>query len=438
MNQPSNSRKPFGLWSATFLVVANMIGAAVFTTSGYALADLGDRQYVMLAWGIGGLIAICGAISYGQLAQRISESGGEYLFLSRLIHPSVGFLAGWVSLLAGFTGAIAFSAIVFESYAIPDSIRPDWLRPGIIGIASIVFFGVLHSVVLKTGLWTQNLIVVLKLVLLGGFIAFAYLKFPAGWDGMQVQNDPVDFSIAALASTLVWISLSFSGFNAAVYVAEEVENPKQNVPRAMLLATLVVTLIYLTLNFIFVYGTIPSEIEGVKEVAAVASQAIGGNFLAILIRVIVSIALLSSVSSMIVAGPRVYAKMAADGVFPKLFNSTLRDQWTVPAVAIWLQVVLASVVVCFNTVRSLLDYLGFTLSVSAALTVACVLWSRRSADTGSKRFLYSVIALIYVVSTIGLAVLSVIGRPQQLIGFAITIASGLTIYLLLARSNRIM
>ena len=111
----SESRQPFGLWSATFLVVANMIGAGVFTTSGYSFGDLGDRQFVMLAWGIGSLIAICGAISYGQLAQRITESGGEYLFLSRMVHPAVGFIAGWVSLLAGFTGAIAVAATVFES-----------------------------------------------------------------------------------------------------------------------------------------------------------------------------------------------------------------------------------------------------------------------------------------------------------------------------------
>jgi APA family basic amino acid/polyamine antiporter len=414
------------------MVVANMIGAGVFTTSGYALADLGDRQHVMLAWGIGGLIAICGAVSYGRLAQRISESGGEYLFLSRLLHPTIGFIAGWVSLLAGFTGAIAFAATAFESYAIPESVRPDWLRSGILGIASIVFFGVLHSVVLKTGLWAQNLIVVFKLVLLGSFLTFAYLKFPAGWDGMQVQTDPVDFSIYTFASTLVWISLSFSGFNAAVYVTGEVESPKRNVPRAMLIATVVVTMIYLGLNFVFVYGASPAEIKGVPNVAAVASESIGGDVLAILIRAIVCVALLSSVSSMIVAGPRVYAKMADDGVFPDVFRSKKHDQLPVPVAAIWLQVILASVVVYFSDIRSLLDYLGFTLSLSAALTVACVFWSRRSEDTGSTRFLFTAIAFVYVFATIVLAVLSVIGRPQQLIGLAATIASGLYVNFLLA------
>lgn len=412
-----------------------MIGAGVFTTSGFSFADLGNRRYVMLAWLIGGVIAICGAISYGQLVQRITESGGEYLFLSRLVHPAVGFVAGWVSLLAGFTGAIAFAATAFESYAVPESVRPDWFQPGMAGIAAIVLFGILHSVVLKTGLWTQNLIVVLKLVLLVGFLAFAFLKFPAGWEGMQVENEAADFSIYALASTLVWISLSFSGFNAAVYVTGEVENPKRNVPRALLLGTSIVTLFYLALNFIFLFGATPDKIKAVPDVAAAASQAIGGDRFATLIRIIVSVALLSSVSSMIVAGPRVYAKMSSDGVFPKLFAFSHRNELSIPITSIWLQVILASVVVYFSSIISLLDYLGFTLSVSAALTVACIFWSRRFDDTGSTRLVFSVIALVYIVATMGLAVLSVVSRPQQLIGFVITVVSGLALYYLAARSR---
>lgn len=416
---------PFGLWSATFLVVANMIGAGVFTTSGFSLADLGDRQYVMLAWLIGSIIAICGAISYGQLAQRITESGGEYLFLSRMVHPAVGFVAGWVSLLAGFTGAIAFAATAFESYAIPESIRPGWFQPGMAGIASILVFGLLHSIVLKTGLLTQNLVVVFKLILLAAFVAIAFSYYPSGWEGMAIETEVVPFSIYALASTLVWISLSFSGFNAAVYITGEVDNPKKNVPRSLLIGTLVVSLLYLALNYIFVYGASPDDIKAVPDVAIAASQAIGGERLALLIRVIVSVALLSSVSSMVVAGPRVYAKMAEDGVFPKLFNTS---QAQVPVAAIWLQVILASVVVYFTTLKSLLDYLGFTLSVSAALTVACIFWTRRAHDTSLQRLFFSGIAMIYVSATLLLAILSAINRPQQLIGFAATAVSGLILF----------
>lgn len=422
------ARRPFGVWSATFLVVANMIGAGVFTTSGYSFANLADRQYVMLAWLIGGVIAICGAVSYGQLAQRITESGGEYLFLSRLVHPAVGFVAGWVSLLAGFTAAIAFAATAFESYAVPTSIRPAWFQPGMVGIGTILLFGILHSVALKTGLVTQNLVVVFKLVLLAGFVVIAGYHFPIGWEGMQIKTEAVPLSVYAIASTLVWISLSFSGFNAAIYITGEVDDPKKNVPRALLMGTLIVTGFYLALNFIFLYGATPANIRGVEDVAAVASQAIGGDGLALLIRIIVSIALLSSVSSMVIAGPRVYAKMADEGVFPKLFNVSPHAKNAVPFAAIWLQVLLASVVVYFTTLKSLLDYLSFTLSVSAAITVACILWTRRTQDTTRQRVFFSSIAILYVTATIALAVLSAISRPQQLVGFAITVVSGLAIY----------
>ena len=462
-----------------------MIGAGVFTTSGFSLGGLGDRQYVMLAWLVGGVIAICGAISYGQLAQRITESGGEYLFLSRLVHPAVGFVAGWVSLLAGFTSAIAFAAITFESYAVPDSVRSAWLQPGMIGIATIVSFGILHSTVLRMGVTTQNVVVVLKLVFLTGFIVFAFSSYPKGWVGMAIQTDPVPFSIYTFASALVWISLSYSGFNAAVYITGEVDNPNRNVPRALLLGTLITLIFYFALNFIFLYASDPDSIRNAEQVAAVASGAIGGDGLAILIRVIISFALLSSVSSMVLAGPRVYAKMADDGVFPKLFNSSRdlsanfltentaddgnlvfktsriaspseRDQGTeaddsnpyvapqkysspiertasdvqpsVPVAAIWLQVILAATVTYFSTLKSLLDYLGFTLSVSAAITVACILWTKRASDTTGQRVLFTVIASIYVSATIVLAALSAIGNPWQLIGFAITVGSGLALY----------
>ena len=405
-----------------------MIGAGVFTTSGFSLADLGDREFVILTWLIGGLVALCGAYSYGQLAQRIAESGGEYLYLSRMVHPLVGFVAGWVSLLAGFTGAIAFAATVFESYALPESIKPAWMQPGMLGITVILIFGALHSLILKVGLRTQNLIVILKIGLLLGFVLYAFAYFPGSWPGMQLATEPTEFSISKMAATLVWISLSFSGFNAAVYIAGEVKDPKRTVPRALLTGTLLVTLFYLLLNVIFIYGASPQATSGQPDVAAVAAKAIGGGALANLIRVIVSIATLSSVSSMLIAGPRVYAKMADDGVFPRWFQASQRQGFEVPVKSIWLQVVLACIIVYFSNIKDQLDYLGFTLSVSAALTVACIFWTQRESETWKDRRLAISIAAVYVAVTLGLAVLSVSDRPLQLWGFTATIFSGVILY----------
>ncbi|HMO15511.1 MAG TPA: APC family permease [Pirellulaceae bacterium] len=429
-------RLPFGLISACALVVANMIGAGVFTTSGFSLLDL-TRPVVMVAWVIAGLIALCGAYSYGLLAARIGESGGEYLFLSRTIHPGVGFIAGWVSLLAGFTGAIAFAAVTFETYAFPESLRPTWYLSGMLPVAAILLFAILHSWVLRMGVVAQNLVVLVKLILIAAFLLYAFAFLPVGgWRGLVSVEVEKPFSILAFATSLVYISLSYSGFNAAVYISEEIRDSKRNVPRAMLLATLVVMALYLLFNFIFIYGPETSKITGQPDIAAVAADAIGGPIMQAIVRTIICLALLSSVSSMIIAGPRVYAKMAEDGVFPRWFNFVDVGQERVPKASIWFQALLASLVVVASTLQQLLSYLAFTLSISAALTVACVYFPGRD----SHKLRFSTLLLlpsIYICVTLCLAAMLVINEfktsgslleCRTLIGFVATIASGLILY----------
>ena len=158
----------FGLPTLVGLVIANMIGAGVFTTAGFAFADLGTPDRVMLAWLIGGVVACCGAASYGALVQRMTESGGEYLFLSRAIHPAAGFVAGWVSLIAGFTGAIAFAATALEAYALPAEIRPVWMPQDALALVVVIIAGATHARSVSLGARGQNLLVMIKLALIAG------------------------------------------------------------------------------------------------------------------------------------------------------------------------------------------------------------------------------------------------------------------------------
>ena len=175
-------RRRLGLTSSAALVVANMIGVGVFTTSGFALADLGRPEWVLLAWGIGGLMAICGALSYGALARRIPESGGEYTFLSKTVHPLAGFLAGWVSLLVGFTAPIAAAALGLQAY-LADSFglggRPEWICT-----AAILIAGLMHGLRLQAGVVLQNTAVGLKLAVIGAFVLLGALCVPS--------NEPVN------------------------------------------------------------------------------------------------------------------------------------------------------------------------------------------------------------------------------------------------------
>ena len=400
-----------------------MIGAGVFTTSGFALGDLGSANRVMAAWVIGGLIALCGALSYGGLVQRMTESGGEYLFLSRAIHPVAGFIAGWVSLLAGFTGALAFAALAFETYAFPT--RPEWLPTGAAAIASVIIAAVLHGFRVRTGTAFQNFIVTLKVALIAGFLLFA--GFAATSQGAAPTPSPaVPLSLAAFAGSLVWISLSYSGFNAAVYVAGEAKDAERNAPRSIWMGTALVTVLYVALNAAFVYLPPFEAVVGREDVAAAAAQAIGGQSLAVAIRIITVLALTSSVFSLVMAGPRVYAKMADDGVFPRRFRFAGGDA---PTAAILLQAGLAIALILLSDLRSLLSYLGFTLSISAALSVASLFVIARSEGSRSVAVWgYPLTPVFYVVATLVLAAMAGSREPLQFLAAVITIGSGSVVY----------
>ena len=202
----TNNRR-FGFWTLTFLVIGNMIGAGVFTTSGYSLADLRSPWMVVAAWFVGGLIAITGAISYGKLVRHIPESGGEYLFLSRAVHPLFGCIAGWVSLVAGFTGPIAFAATTFEAYSLPAASRPSWCRADMLACAVIILCLAWHAIRPKIGEYGQNIVVTLKLVMLFTFLVVAAFSFNSdNWQGAStaVSETPIVvgncFGIRRLAS----------------------------------------------------------------------------------------------------------------------------------------------------------------------------------------------------------------------------------------------
>ena len=430
-------RRPFGLFSATALVVANMVGAGVFTTSGFALADLGSRPRVMAAWFVGGLIALCGAVSYGALVRRMAVSGGEYLFLSRVIHPAVGFLAGWVSLLAGFTGAIAFAATVFEAYVLPESVRPAWLPERLLGVVAILLCGLAHGIVVRYGVRAQNVVVVIKLLFIAGFVGFAATRLGgAGWPGLSVDGPTAAFSLTAFAMSLVWISLSYSGFNAAVYIADEIEDAPRIAPRALWLGTSLVAVGYLVLNAVFVYAPLPAAVAGRSDVAAAAAATLGGDALTTLLRIVISLALLSSVSSMIVIGPRVYAQMARDRVFPSFFSFPDGGEGSrAPVASIGLQVILASVLVLFSGISALLSYLGLVLSMSAAGAVACLfVLRRREGKSVVAGIGYPIVPAIFVGATVVLGLLASVQRPKEWIAAVATLLSGLVAYRLFRRT----
>ncbi|MEM9405636.1 MAG: APC family permease [Acidobacteriota bacterium] len=422
---PAGTPHRFGLRTLIALVIGNAIGAGVFTTSGFALADLGSRSLVLWAWAVGGLVALLGATSYGLLAQHLTESGGEYLYLSRSIHPLAGFIGGYVSLLAGFTGAIALAASTFEAYAraaLPDSVFLASLPAGSLAIGSIVLGGAVQLVRSDLGGSFHDLVVALMLSGLLLFSAGALAGLVTGrWAVGAPPSERTSFDLAAFAGSLVWISLSYSGFNAAVYVAGEARDARRNVPRAMILGTTITMIFYLVLNAVFVFAPDATQITGRPEVAAIAAEAIGGSFLRHAVELLIAASLLTSVTAMTIAGPRVYAKMAEDGALPRWLRAR---EGAPPRSSIALQVVLALLVVSIAGLRDLLSYLGFTLSLCLALAVGSLFVRHLRRGERPTSWTYPWAPALFLLSTLGFAGLSASRQPAQLVALAMVVGVG--------------
>jgi basic amino acid/polyamine antiporter, APA family len=393
--------RQLGLLSATAVVIASMIGAGVFTTSGFLLADLGSPWIVLLAWCVGGIQAALGALCYGALARRIPESGGEYIFLSRTLHPSAGYLAGWISLLVGFSAPLAAAALAFGTYAGP------WipaLDPRVLGTVLILLFGLVHALHVGRGAQLQNWSVILKVCLILALIAYA---FPRLDFEVQAVAEPMPFSIGAFAVSLVWISFSYSGWNAAVYVAGEVKNAERVLPRALLLGTGLVMLLYLALNTVFVFSAPADQLAGRVDVGRIAAESIGGPGLGNAVAALIALALLTSVSSLIMTGPRVYAQMAGDGYLPRF----LRPQSGPPRYAIAIQLVIGLLLLWVTPFRDLLTYIGFTLMLSTAATVLGLIALRRKEGSAFVVPGWPWVPALFLAGVVAIGAFSISRRP---------------------------
>jgi len=391
-----------------------MLGSGVFTTSGFLLADLKAPWLVLVAWCVGGVVALLGALSYGALARRIPESGGEYVFLSRTVHPSVGYVGGWVSLLAGFSAPLAAAAFAFGEYT------RDWfpgLSPVVTGTLLLTGMSVLHAWDVRRGALVQNLTVLIKVILITGLIGLGVAQIP---DTATVRGllgePPSPFPVTALAMSFVWVSFSYAGWNAAIYVGGEVADPERTLPRSLLAGSLLVTALYLAVNAVFVLAVPANLIAGRLDVGRIAAAHLGGARWATLATVLIATALLTTVSSQIMAGPRVYARMAADGFLP----AWLRPREGPPRAAIVFQWVLAVVLLWTASYQSLLTFIGFTLSLSNVVTVLGLIRLRQREGREFSVLGWPWLPVTFVVAVLGIAILSMAQAPlPSLAGFGL-------------------
>jgi basic amino acid/polyamine antiporter, APA family len=413
-----------GLTSATALVVASMIGSGVFSTSGFLLADLGSPWFVLAAWVAGGVQAALGSLCYGALARRIPESGGEYVFLSRTLHPAAGYVAGWISLLVGFSAPLAASAFAFGKYAQPwfGGLSPLWS-----GTFLIAAFALIHGIEVRRGALLQNWAVFLTVTLISLVVIMALGKMDP-----PVGEVYPSFSVSTFGVSLVWVSFSYSGWNAAVYIGGEVRNPQRNLPVSLILGTALVTLLYLALNTVFVFSAPVKELAGQLEIGRIAARAIGGPVFGEAVAGLILLALVGSVSSLVMAGPRVYSKMAADGYLPSWLSVSTGP----PKTAMAVQAMMALLLLWTSSFEALLTYIGFTLGLSTAATVAALLVLRLREGEALKVPGYPLVPWLFLLSVVAMTGFTVVQKPiQSLVGFS-TILAGLVAWLFSRRVTK--
>jgi len=429
------------LFSLTNIVIGDMIGAGIFTTSGLLLAQLHNPLLLILLWVVGGAIALSGALSYGELGAKFPEAGGDYIFLSRLFSPLPGFLSGWVSFLVGFSAPVAASSLAFSEYMIrivPETLLQEEieLTKKAIAVGIILVFTLLHYFGLRSGSKVQNILTVLKIGLIMVLLITGFAFGEGSLEHFLVQNGN-GFSGSNLKSiglALMWIMFAYSGWNASTYVGSEVYNPVRNIPRSLIVGTFAVTVIYLLLNTLYVWAVAPDEMEGVIAIGGLTAEKLFGRSMDRLFSLFIAMILLSAISVLIIIGPRVYFAMAKSGHFFGLAKKITRSG--VPGISILLQSGLAIIYVLSGTFEQIITFLSFSLGIFPILAVIGVFKLRIKKQSVRKMPGYPVLPAFFILSSIVILILAFMERPlESSVALGLVLAGVPAYYLLIRREK---
>lgn len=443
----NNLQRHLGLFPSTNIVVANMIGAGIFTTSGLLMSGLKDPLLMLALWFAGGVIALCGALSYAELGAAMPSAGGEYRFLSDLYNPMFGFLSGWVSFIVGFSAPIAASAMGFSEYlfrALPGiagwfdniGITDPYFPQKLISAGVILIFTSLHYFGLKYGALVQNILTILKillilLLLMAGFLSgngdagnfYSSSGVASGFSGFKT-----------IGLSLMWIMFAYSGWNASTYLGGEIKNPSRTLPLSLIIGTAVVMLLYLGLNGLYIYSIDPEKMKGIISVGGLAMGNLFGRSAETLFSLLIAFALFSSLSAFIIIGPRVYYSMAKDGLFFSSI-SRLHPKFGVPSNSIVLQGALAMILVFSGTFEQVLTYMGFALGIFPVLSVAGVFILRKKYPSALRLPGFPIVQAIYILTGIIILFLSFLERPVESSIALLTVAAGIPAFYLFKLTN---
>ena len=438
------------LRSATALVIANMIGAGIFTTTGFQAADLRHPLFIFVLWVIGGTLALLGALCYAELGAMMPRAGAEYVYLRETYGPAVGFMSAFVSLVAGFSAPIAAatkSFVIYLAHFFPV-LAEDPTVGGVVAVIDLIAVGLvwllvaIHVRAVQSGTGFNDFMTVFKV---GGIVAILLAAVSIGRGDVSnlvtvspsFQELSKTDTLAAFGTSLIFVMFCFSGWNAAAYVASEMEHPQRDLPRALVLGTATVLLLYLGLNAVYFYGASVDELAGQVEVGLVASRSLFGTTGVSMVTIVLCVSILASASAMTLVGPRVYYALGKDFT---PFALLARTRWTgAPAVALVIQGIVTSAIIFSGRVDQIQQYAGFTLTLFASLAVSCVIVLRvRSPeiDRPFRAWGYPVSPILFLAVSGWMMFWAFQGRPvESVLSFITVLVGGLVFALFLRRGK---
>ena len=424
--------------TALAIVIANMVGTGVFTSLGFQLVTLQSGFALIMLWVVGGIVAICGALSYAELGAALPRSGGEYNFLGKIYHPAAGFVSGWVSSMIGFSAPIALAAMTFGAYT-TSSLMPEapeasrvWIERGL-AVALIIILTLIHTRRRDTSGAFQSLFTLIKVAVIIG-ISLAGLILVADYQPVSLLPQAGDMGAltsGAFAVSLIYVSYAYTGWNVATYLTEELEHPQTSLPRVLFVGAFGVMLLYVLLNAVFLLTTPMEKMVGEVEVGVIAARHVFGQTGAVFTGAVLGVLLVSTVSAMTIAGPRVLQMVGQDiRAFGFLARS---NEDGMPTTAVMVQSGLALLFVLTATFDQVLVFAGFTLALNSLLAVAGLFVLRVRQPELARPFrvpLFPIVPIVFLSVSSWTLVYVAIERPQEVAVSAALILIGIAIYLL--------
>jgi basic amino acid/polyamine antiporter, APA family len=425
--------RQLGIGSATALVISNMIGTGILTTSGFLAGQLGSAQLVLAIWAVGAVCALAGAFCYSELGVNFPSSGGEYVYLTEAFGPTWGFMTGWISFFAGFSAPIAAAALAFSDYVghVVGAQGLSVAAARTLASAIIALFTIVNCLGIRRTARVQNVLTSLKILIILTFLIMGFVFGQGSWENFT--HPAVRTSITPLFAqffvSLFYIYVSYSGWNAATYVAEELKHPARTLPLSLAYGTALVAALFIGLNVLFIYAVPLESMKGVVAVGALAAQHLFGPAVAGIFSAAMALSLLATVNAEVTIGPRVYYAMAKNGAFFSM-AAKVDPRWHTPVIAIVCQGA-CSILMTVSPFLNLLLYIGLLLNFFAVLSVGSLFIFRRRPGwqkLGVVSFAYPLIPAFFVAVGVWMTVLGVMLRPGISAVAVLTVAAGAVVY----------